>query len=577
MSSRQTKFPKNRVPARSTHQATVLVGKNGLPVDALATLEPGQVLLGATVTAVTYSSPTVTVDGSVNLLPIENFSSPKHTGVLLFTDAANTEFFIDPDSISDATKSFDIYTDENFTSAPASINLAAGWFISEAALVNRLQTTTTAVVDNVEFRDVEVRLDGTIDANVQVDAADGDNVAINDAVTGSSAEVNNDRELQVRDDDANTTLTNIDNKLVDGNDIGDVTVNNPVSNPVQAQLGDGSGNISSIDVGADKMLVVKKGEDPTFYIRIDRPDANTTYVGKTYDLDAATSDAVWQITRTVTSGSETITQYADDEATYDKAWSLRTTYFGPAPFANQFSIQFDGGNDFLDIPHNAVVDFDFRTEAASWNCWIKTSDTSAAKTYMEKMDGNTGWRFYLSGNDLTIQLRGTGFIGDSIRVRTDPGDNVGDTLNDGSWHMITCTYDGSGNASGVTLYVDGSPQTLDTQNDGLSTDTSNTENMAIASRTGGGNNFGAGNIDEPSVWDVELSAANVTTIYNLGVPVDLQGYGVSPITASLNAWWRNGDGPNDDPDNLTIEDVESGLVATMTSMTPGDVEGAVPG
>jgi hypothetical protein len=141
--------------------------------------------------------------------------------------------------------------------------------------------------------------------------------------------------------------------------------------------------------------------------------------------------------------------------------------------------------------------------------------------------------------------------------------------------MITITYDGSGDASGVTMYVDGVSQTLDVQNDTLTSDTSNVANAAIMSRSGGAQNAGPGNVDEVSIWDVELSASEVTTVYNSGVPIDLQGQGSSPITTSLNYWARMGDGANDSFPN--IEDVENNINGVMTNMTAGDIESEVPG
>lgn len=599
MSAQRTKFPKNTVPARKVHQGTTIVGKNGLPVDALATLEPGSVLVSDS-TTITYSSPIVTINAGVDLSPLLNFSSKvaKHTGTLIFTDDNNNSYFIDPNSINNTTKTFDIYINPDLTTPPTTISLGIGWLASEAELVNRLQTTTTAVVDNVEFRDVEVKVDldgstvnikdddgnqleinsdGSVNTNVEVDAADGDNIAINDSITGKSAEVNTNRELQTRDNDTNTTLTSINSKLVSGNDIGDVTVNNPISNPVQTQLGNGASIIASTTIGSDTLLTVKKGEDPTFYLRIDKPNSSTTFIGKTYDLNALTSAPVWQITRTIVSGTETITQFADDVNTYDKIWDNRVSLFGSAPFANSLSVQFDGANDFVDVSHNAAIDFDFRSESASWNFWIKISNTTSSVTYLEKQASNVGWRFYLKAKRLTLELRGTGGTGDRIRVRSfSSGTKFGTRLNDGAWHMVTATYDGSGLASGVNLYLDGvAESTLQIQNDTLSTDTSNTNNMAIASRSGGGNNTGPGNIDEVSIWDVELSAGDITTIYNSGIPIDLQNQGLSPITVSLNYWCRMGDGSNDV--FPILEDVESLITGTMTNMTAGDIEGAVPG
>jgi hypothetical protein len=318
----------------------------------------------------------------------------------------------------------------------------------------------------------------------------------------------------------------------------------------------------------DGSLIVRTDEVKA--VRTDQSDPNTFFEGRAVALDADPAAAVWQISRTVTFGNQTVKEWADDESTYDKIWNNRASLFGAVPFQNSFSIQFDGANDFIDVDDNAAIDFDFRSEAASWNFWMKSGDTTGSVTYLEKQDSNIGWRVYLATNRLTLELRGGG-TGDRIRVRTDSSV----TYRDGLWHMITITYDGSGDASGVTMYVDGVSQTLDVQNDTLTSDTSNVANAAIMSRSGGAQNAGPGNVDEVSIWDVELSASEVTTVYNSGVPIDLQGQGSSPITTSLNYWARMGDGANDSFPN--IEDVENNINGVMTNMTAGDIESEVPG
>lgn len=203
MSAINTKFPVKQPLARKVHQATTIVGKNGLPIDALATVEPGTTLIGNNASGVSYASPTVTVAGGVDLSVAENFqrSSAKHTGVLLFSDSAGDDYFIDPNSIDNGLKTFNIYNDSDFSNPPSSIAEGEGWIISEAELVNRLQTTSSAVIDQVDFRDIVVKLnldatedsvaivdsdgneldinpDGSINVNSNVDAADGDNLAI---------------------------------------------------------------------------------------------------------------------------------------------------------------------------------------------------------------------------------------------------------------------------------------------------------------------------------------------------------------------------------------------------------------
>ncbi len=328
---------------------------------------------------------------------------------------------------------------------------------------------------------------------------------------------------------------------------------------------------------SETTVQVETFDDLPIHTMTDVVNATTTFIGEAFSQTALSTDSVWRIRRLSVAGSLSITEYAVDgngDASFTFDFDNASSFFPAIPFVNTRSILFDGANDFLDIANNAAIDFDFRTEAASWNGWIRTSDTTGSVTYLEKQSGtNPGWRFYLVSNRLVLELRGTGGTTDRIRTRGPTG--TGAIINDGGWHMLSATYDGSGNASGVSLYVDGTALTpLDIQNDALLTDTSNSVNAAMASRTGGGNNYGPGHMDECSIWDVELTSGEITTIYNTGIPIDLQGQGVSPITVSLNWWSRNGDGGSDVFPNII--DVENSIVGIMTNMTLGDIQNVTP-
>lgn len=110
--------------------------------------------------------------------------------------------------------------------------------------------------------DLEINADGSLNitdngGSLTVDAADldirdlthvSDSVKIGDGT--EFAAVNASNELQVRDDDANTSLstiagdtTSIDAKLVDGNDIGDVTINN-AAGAAAVNIQDGGNSIT---------------------------------------------------------------------------------------------------------------------------------------------------------------------------------------------------------------------------------------------------------------------------------------------------------------------------------------------
>ena len=48
-------------------------------------------------------------------------------------------------------------------------------------------------------------------------------------------------------------------------------------------------------------------------------------------------------------------------------------------------------------------------------------------------------------------------------------------------------------------------------------------------------------MDEVSIWGTALSAADVLTLYNSGIPSDLS----SALSSTPDGWWRMGDGVGD--------------------------------
>jgi hypothetical protein len=96
----------------------------------------------------------------------------------------------------------------------------------------------TVIVKDSGGDELLVNPDGSINSNVEIDAAGGDNiiaVGTEDGTFGGvqhPLKIGSDGNLRVKDTDALTVLSSIDGKLVGGNDIGDVTVNNTLLNPV---------------------------------------------------------------------------------------------------------------------------------------------------------------------------------------------------------------------------------------------------------------------------------------------------------------------------------------------------------
>jgi len=92
-------------------------------------------------------------------------------------------------------------------------------------------------------------------------------------------------------------------------------------------------------------------------------------------------------------------------------------------------------------------------------------------------------------------------------------------VNDGNWHHVAFTYDGSSSASGVQIYVDGNPDAGQTI--GKNTLTGSIKNTTtefnIGSRQNGAAHNYTGDIDDVAVFDTALNASDISSIAQIGV------------------------------------------------------------
>jgi hypothetical protein len=194
----------------------------------------------------------------------------------------------------------------------------------------------------------------------------------------------------------------------------------------------------------------------------------------------------------------------DALGTYNGTLTNGATY-GTGIINNGFS--FDGVNDYVDIGNN--LDFDGSTPF-SISCWIKTSVTGANQVFVSKFNSSTvGYLFRKSSNGSNLNF----VIGAGSSAYFSIN-SVGLNLVNNVYSMITVTYDGTGGA-GVKFYQDG----VLLSNSGIwntynGSSSSNTESFKIGSFDN--SYFFNGSIDEVSVFNKELSASEVTELYNSG-------------------------------------------------------------
>jgi len=188
---------------------------------------------------------------------------------------------------------------------------------------------------------------------------------------------------------------------------------------------------------------------------------------------------------------------------------------------SSYSMEFDAASSEY-VSMGNVLTKDGST-AFSISCWIKYTG-SGTEMIVSKQDASGYGYLLTTGNIAGVKLTWYPCIssGGSVAVRTS------NAYNDGNWHNVLATYDGSGNASGAKIYVDG---TLDTNivTDTFTGTSSSTGPFQISARNGTSFPFD-GNVSNAAVFNSSLTEDQILTIYNGGVPNDISS--LSPVS-----WW----------------------------------------
>ena len=226
-----------------------------------------------------------------------------------------------------------------------------------------------------------------------------------------------------------------------------------------------------------------------------------------------------------------------------------------ASFTNDYSLAFEGDDEYVDISITNFMDADF-----SIGYWAKNDGSSPD---------------YWRGISFSPTYQTGMFIAHSRIVGQDSDDtvwnksfpSVGGTNggSHGEWHYRVVTYDISEKT--FTLYVDDATPTTEVLVGNLKTD----EDMIRIGRSSG--YYFEGNIDEVAVWSSVLTSDEVAEIYG-NTNIDLSENDGNYVSSSnLIGYWRMGDG--DTFDTITDNSTNSND-GTMINMVSGDIEENTP-
>ena len=221
-------------------------------------------------------------------------------------------------------------------------------------------------------------------------------------------------------------------------------------------------------------------------------------------------------------------------------------------FENEYSLAFDGVDDYVE----------FASGSSGPLHDIGTGDFTASVWAASDSSGSYGWMIHNWSTQGFAMGRGPGnhfiaYIGD-----TTLHDTSIEIPWDGTWHHYVVTR----NSGACDMYIDGSSViTQFTETGTLAT----SKPSRLGSRSNAVSQLWGGNLDEVSIWDVALSASDVSTLYNSGSPTDLS----TALAPKPTFWLRMGDKVTSFP---TIPDQIGSNDGTATNMVSGDIESNVP-
>ncbi len=168
------------------------------------------------------------------------------------------------------------------------------------------------------------------------------------------------------------------------------------------------------------------------------------------------------------------------------------------------ALKLDGSN-YCDAGTGIAFD---RTDKFSYGAWINptSGDGATVISRMDEANGIRGWDMFLSGSMVYVHLIHA-WERDAIRV------NTKQQIPMNQWTHVFATYDGSGKAKGVHVYVNGKPMELNATHDSLKGTILTDKPVAIGRRTTGAPFKGL--IDDVRIYGREIAAPEVAQLFGL--------------------------------------------------------------
>jgi len=241
-----------------------------------------------------------------------------------------------------------------------------------------------------------------------------------------------------------------------------------------------------------------------------------------------------------------------------------------AGFANTYSLAFDGSDDtFQTADFESVLQSSFTV-----SLWYKPDagipvGIEAVCGMVNNSPANWCYVYHLTDGKFRAYYKENP---GSVEATTSTAQAGGA----GSWIHIAITMTEGGTES-LQIYLNGSPDgSAATGSLDMDSFDAGGKKFNFGSRNDNGavDKVAAGLIDECAIWNTALSANDITSIYNSGVPNDLNDSASyeTDRTGNLQGWWRSEEGTGtsiaDSSDNTSNAGTLANGVAFSTTVPP---------
>ena len=219
--------------------------------------------------------------------------------------------------------------------------------------------------------------------------------------------------------------------------------------------------------------------------------------------------------------------------------SRKITTMGGNKLRDDFSLTFDGSDDFVDFGADSSIAIN--SSAFTVSFWVKFSslETMCLIGKGASLSSNSSYKgFAVSYLGNKIYLDCHEGVGTYHRDSCFTNAVITDT---NRWYHVTAVRP-AGNANGRTIYINGVDETVSGKGDNNDTDDLDdaSVNLFAGKASQGSNRYAPAIISDIALYKgIDMSVTQVRTLYNGREPYN---HAEGSMTTYLSGWWRMGEG-----------------------------------